>query len=91
MAADPVRRCRDVVANNDLDFDILADEKTEAIRAFGVLHEKGHGGKDIALPAHFLIDRDGVVRWRHVADRVPDRPDPEQLIHIVRELTSSES
>jgi peroxiredoxin len=76
-----------VVERNKLPFAILSDPRAEVIRAYGVLHERGGpGGTDIALPAHFLIDRSGRIAWRYVADKVNHRPIPGDLIRRINEL-----
>ena len=56
----------------------LADEKMEVIRRFDLVHEDGSfavTGGDVARPAEFLLDPNGVIRWRFLAEtyRTPDR------------------
>jgi peroxiredoxin len=84
ISVDPPARARRVVENNKLAFPILCDESREATRAFGVLHEKGSPeGQDIPLPAMFLIDREGRIRWKRVAGLIQDRPDPQEVIRSI--------
>ncbi|MCG3128782.1 MAG: hypothetical protein CHACPFDD_03674 [Phycisphaerae bacterium] len=72
---------------HDLPFPILSDTERHVIRAFGVLHAGGApNGGDIAIPSHFLIDRDGRIVWRFIATRVQNRPDPAELIGRIRAL-----
>jgi peroxiredoxin len=86
IANDPIPQCRQVHQANGLPFAVLSDVKLEAITAFGVLHQKGPRGKPIALPANFLIDADGRLRWSHVSRRVQDRVDPAELMQQVRQV-----
>jgi thioredoxin-dependent peroxiredoxin len=87
VSVDPPEQSRRVVAKNNLPFPILADPQREVVRAYGVLHAGGGpGGADIALPAHFLIDQAGRVRWSFVSLRPPDRPELEQLRAALRSL-----
>jgi peroxiredoxin len=77
-----------VVRRNKLAFPILVDAAGEAMRSYGVLHERGGpDGGDIAIPAHFLIDRDGRIVWRRIAQRVQDRPDPAEVLEQIRKLS----
>ena len=48
----------------------LADEEMDLLQRFDLVHEDGSfivDGGDIARPAEFLIDSDGVIRWRFLA------------------------
>jgi len=56
----------------------LSDPKAEVIRSYGVLHPKGgEDGRDIARPAEFFVDSNGIVQWVNLTDdiRVRARPD----------------
>ncbi len=76
---------RRVAKKLDIDYSILSDPEAKAITAYGVLHpEGGMGGKDIARPAIFLIDTDGVILWRRLTEDWRVRVRPEQLIEAIR-------
>lgn len=69
-----------VVDKYKLNFSILADEKAEVVRAYGLLHAGGSPtGGDIAIPAHVLIDHSGRIAWRRKSDKIQDRPDPAAI------------
>ncbi len=45
-------------------FPVLSDQSRETIKAYGV-----HGGiSNIAIPSAFIIDKDGVIRWKFIGD-----------------------
>ena len=44
---------------------------------------------DIARPAEFLLDRDGVVRWRNLSDNYKTRATPTIVLKALDELASS--
>jgi peroxiredoxin len=74
-----------VIERNKLPFTILSDEERSVTKRLGLLHATGSPeGKDVPIPAHFLIDRQGRIIWEHVATKIPDRPDPEDVINIIR-------
>jgi peroxiredoxin len=60
---------------------LLSDFKREAGRAYGVLDEE----KFFDKRAYFLVDKQGVVRWKHVEDEAAhSRTDKELLEQIGR-------
>ena len=70
-------------------FPLLSDPKAEVIRRYDVLHP-GAGPKsaDIARPAEFLIDSNGVVRWVNLTENIAVRARPEQVLGAFNELQS---
>ena len=53
--------------------ELLSDWNAEAVRGFGIAHER-RGMQEVAARTAFLIGADGVVRgaWRYEASEVPD-------------------
>jgi peroxiredoxin len=51
---------------------------------FGLRHEKGGPGGDVARPAVFLIDRQGRIVWRELTENWRVRVRPEQVLEQVR-------
>jgi peroxiredoxin len=51
-------------------FPLLSDEKLSAVRAYGV--EDAENG--IAWPAIFIVERDGLIAWRSLAETYRERP-----------------
>lgn len=87
VCVDKPEDSRVVVEKLHLPFPILSDAERTVVRNYHLLHEKGApDGSDIAIPAHFLLDRDGVIQWRFVSDRVTNRPEPSQVIDEIRKL-----
>ena len=90
LSVDAPQDSKRVVEHDHLPFPILADEKHEVITAYGLVHAHGSpDGKEIAIPAHVLIDHDGKILWKHISERVLDRPDPDDVLTIVRGLPAS--
>jgi len=65
-------------------FTILSDPGATVIRKYGLLHEAGHGGADIALRTTILIGPDGLERWRRVSQTVPDIPSWDETVAMVK-------
>lgn len=53
--------------------ELLSDWNAEAVRGFGIAHER-RGMQEVAERTAFLIGRDGIVRgaWRYEPSEVPD-------------------
>jgi peroxiredoxin len=70
-------------------FPLLSDPKAKVIRRYDVLHP-GAGPKsvDIARPAEFLIDSNGVVRWVNLTANIAVRARPEQVLEAFSGLQS---
>lgn len=86
MVVDPIATNAEVAADLGLEFPILADPEMRVIDAYDLRHRGGHEGSDIARPATFVIDRDGVVRWRNLAENLRNRPRPEEVVAQVEQL-----
>lgn len=69
-------------------FPLLSDPKMRAIRRYDVLHPgAGPKGADIARPAEFLLDSNGIVRWVNLTDNIVVRARPEQVLEALNQLS----
>lgn len=59
-----------------LNFPVLSDPDMTVIRAYGVAMK----GQDIAVPAVFIVSKDGQIRYRRVGESVNDRPTVNGLV-----------
>ncbi len=85
ISVDTPEESRDLSAKAGYTFTILSDSDTTTIRAYRLLH-KGGAGHDIARPAEFLVDRNGIVRWENFTEDIRVRPRPEQMLKEARKL-----
>ena len=88
--SDAVRR---YIEESGLPFNILVDESRDVLKAYGVWHRLGLDAWNIARPALFLIDRDGIdplfVR-RRLAGGVPvARGDPAGARRYLKRFATS--
>lgn len=68
-------------------FPLLSDPEAKIIRRYDVLHPgAGPKGADIARPAEFLLDSDGIVRWVNLTDNIAVRARPEQVFDALNQL-----
>jgi len=66
-------------------FTILSDPGAKVIREYGLLHQHGKGGEDIAIRTTLLIDEQGREQWRRVSNTVPDIPSADEALKQIRE------
>ena len=69
-------------------FPLLSDPDGKIIRRYDVLHP-GAGPKraDIARPAEFLLDSNGIVRWVNLTENIAARARPEQVLEALNQLS----
>ena len=68
-------------------YTFLSDPKGEVIRRYDLLHTgAGRDGRDIALPAEFLLDSSGVVRWLNLTEDIRVRTTPRDVLEATRLL-----
>lgn len=86
--AQPSEKVKRYVEDTGLPFDILVDERRETIKAYGVWHRVGFDAWNIARPALFLIDRNGVVGYVFVANWQTEFPEHEVIVREIGMLGS---
>ena len=68
-------------------FPLLSDANAKVIRRYDVLHPgAGPKGADIARPAEFILDSNGVVRWVNLTENIAVRARPEQVLEALNQL-----
>jgi len=67
-------------------FPLLSDFNKLAIRDYGVFNEDMIGLKGIAKRAVFVIDRDGVVRYKEVLEDARNEPDYGRVLSALKSL-----
>ena len=84
ISVDPPNVTKSHCAKMGYTFTFLSDEKAEVIRRYDVLHP-GAGPKtqDIARPAEFYIDANGVVQWVNLTENIAVRARPEQALAAI--------
>jgi len=81
ISADPVEKNAEIAADLGLSYRVLADPELHASDAYGVRHAgAGADGRDIARPATFVIDEQGVIRWRNLTPDYKIRPQPDEVL-----------
>ena len=92
IGPDPVGTNKEMVERLGLDFSVLADDKQKTAMTYGVQLEEYDNqfaeqyDEGIPLPASFLIDKDGIVRYISRPDKVGEFLNPSLIFPIVEQL-----
>ena len=73
-------------ADQKLTFPLLSDFNKQVLRDYGVFNEDMIGLKGIAKRAVFVLDKDGVVRYREVLEDARNEPDYKAVLGSVAKL-----
>jgi len=68
------------------DFPLLSDPGHRVIDRYGLFNPMDPRGREITHPATFVIDVDGVVRWRMVEVNYKIRPTNEDVLNALNNL-----
>jgi peroxiredoxin len=67
----------------DYDFPLLQDQDHKVIDRYGILNPEGKGWPH---PATYVIDKQGIVRWKFVEVDYKKRPSNQQILQALREI-----
>ena len=67
-------------------FPLLSDFNKEVAKAYDVYYEQLGNFRGVAKRAAFVIDKDGVIRYRWVTDDPKVLPDQEEIRRVLAEL-----
>jgi peroxiredoxin len=68
----------------EIDFPMLEDKNHRVIDRYGILNPDGKGWPH---PATYVIDKQGVVRWRFVEVDYKKRPTNDQILAALRKIS----
>ena len=82
MSSDSLDTGLEFSVDDELGIPLASDPDLSVIQAWGVRHR----GKQMAVPAVFVVDREGVVRYRQIGESITDRSSLEELLAAVEGL-----
>jgi peroxiredoxin len=85
VVVDPVEQNAELAKQLGLSYRILSDADRRVIDAYDLRHDAGPSGS-MARPATFVIDAQGIVRWRNLSESYRLRPRPEAVLAQVSQL-----
>ncbi|HDZ08833.1 peroxiredoxin family protein [Pseudohongiella sp.] len=89
MTYDSLQTLKNAETDYDVDFPMLSDEDTRHFSALNIVnnqYEPGDRAYGIPYPGIFLIDADGVIRFKFAEEDYRERPDFSQVLAAARYL-----
>jgi peroxiredoxin len=90
VGPDPVGVNREMISRLGLNFELLSDEDLSVTQLFGIKNPfvvKGVGMDDgVPLPASFLIDATGIIRYTSRPDRLGEFLDPNTIFGVLQSI-----
>ncbi|TPV95270.1 MAG: peroxiredoxin family protein [Myxococcales bacterium FL481] len=81
ISADESGDSQDLAAQLGGAFPLLSDADLAVASAYGVASKH----EEIAVPAVFLVEPDGRIRWHEIGDTIMDRVKPEDILRRLDE------
>ena len=89
LSADPIDRSKMLSGFLHSDVPLLSDEREAVLGALGLVQHHRNGEPDNAIPAFFVLDSSGKVRWIFTSPYYRQLPRSGDLIAAVHEVTNS--
>lgn len=70
----------------NIKFPLLSDFNREVIQKYGIVHEEMFGFKNIGKRAVFIIDKNGIIRYKWVAEDPRNQPNYEEIKKKIKEI-----
>ena len=83
ISVDDLSKASGIVQDLNIPFPVLYDPSGGVPRSYMVFELLE---RNLAAPATFVVDRDGVIRWRYVANDIGDRPPTSMVLRQLSEL-----
>ena len=85
VSPDPNERSQEMAQRLRLGYRFVADRDLTLTRQWGLVHARGgQHGEDVPMPTTVVLDRDGAVRGLWISDNVQVRPDPSDVLSVLR-------
>lgn len=75
----------------ELDLRLLSDPEHSVIDRYGLLNQEDPRQRPIPHPTVFLVDQDGVVRWKFIEINYRIRPTNDDILAALARLHGTES
>ena len=89
----PLETTRRVAEIFEVDFQFWLDESLEIAKKLGLVLEAGvpdkhrkEFGEDTLWPTSLVVDANGVIQFTELSRFIADRPNPEKLLNVVKDL-----
>ncbi|MGH7925580.1 MAG: redoxin domain-containing protein [Candidatus Binatus sp.] len=91
MSADPIERSKMLAGFLGTKIPLLSDTRETVLGLLGLVQHHRDGEPDNAIPAFFIVDRDGVARWIFTSPYYRELPRPDALLDAAKSVIAGES
>ena len=84
ISTDQVERSKMLAGFLRTKIPLLSDNSESLIAPLGLVQHHRNGEPDNAIPAFFIVDRDGVVRWIFTSPYYRELPRPDTLLDAAK-------
>ena len=85
VTADSAQGVLQAIGEWRLSFVVVLDPERKTMWRYGVLNP----ANGLAVPSTFVIDRQGIVRYRHIGTSSADRPEVREILEAVRQIAGA--
>ena len=91
ISTDPIERSKMLAGYLRTKIPLLSDHSESIVAPLGLVQHHRNGEPDNAIPAFFIVDRQGVVRWLCTSPYYRELPRPETLLDAAKSVIAGES
>jgi len=88
ISVDSIFAHRAFAKDENIEYPLLSDFNREVVRKYGVLKEfeKSLGYRNVAQRSVFVVNKEGIVRYKWVADHPSQEPKYDEIREVLEEL-----
>jgi peroxiredoxin len=91
ISADPIARSKMLAGFLRTSIPLLSDVHETLLAPLGLIQHHRDGEPDSAIPAFFIVDRAGVIRWRFTSEYYRVFPTTDELLDAARAVIAASS
>ena len=91
ISADPVERSKMLAGFLRTKIPLLSDTSESILAPLGLVQHHRNAEPDNAIPAFFILDRNGVVRWTFTSPYYRELPRPDTILDAAKSIIAGES
>jgi peroxiredoxin len=91
ISTDQVERSKMLAGFLRTKIPLLSDSNESLIAPLGLVQHHRNGEPDNAIPAFFVLDRNGIVRWIFISPYYREMPPPDTLLEAAKSVIARQS
>lgn len=91
ISTDPVERSKMLAGFLQTKIPLLSDSHEWVVGPLGLVQNHRNGEPDNSIPAFFIVDKQGVVRWIFTSPYYRELPRPDTLLDAAKSVIAAES